>query len=111
MVISIELVQTAPFTELFSVGSLFRLTKRRYELTYVNQTDVVHGTQSGDELDVILLGAVLGQDAKVSFLAIQSLGALSQTTSETIVDESLLEDYLKARFKIEGFSFHGISAT
>lgn len=90
-----------------------KLIRTRTDLirdTYVYQGDVVHLAESSDELDVILLGTVLGQDTEMSLLSVQRLGALSQTTSKSVVDESLLKDSLKASNEVQlYFSFHSIS--
>lgn len=75
----VELAQTGPLAELLRVGDL-------------DELDVVLKAESLDELDVGGLLAVLGKNAKVGLTTIKSLGALMETTSKTIVDQSALED-------------------
>jgi hypothetical protein len=52
----------------------------------------VLGAEGFNELDVLLLTACLDQDAKVGLSSVKCLGTLSQTTSEAVVNEGLLED-------------------
>lgn len=63
-------------------------------VTDFDQVDLVFGAESFDELDVFGLGAGLDENAQVSLALIEGLGALAETTSETIVDESVLQDLL-----------------
>jgi len=44
----------------------------------------------------LTLGTGLDQDAEMSLPLVQSLGALPQSTGESIVDESVLEDFLES---------------
>lgn len=55
------------------------------------------GAESLDELDVLLLVARLDENAEVGLTTVKGLGALSQATGKTIVDESLLEDLLRVK--------------
>lgn len=55
--------------------------------------------KSLDELDVLLLGAGLDEDTEVSLTSVEGLGALSETSGKSIVDEGLLEDLLWRRHR------------
>ena len=77
----VELAKTGPLAELLRVGDL-------------DELDVVLKAEGLNELDVRGLLAVLSQNAKVSLATIKGLGALVQTTSKTIVDQSTLQDLL-----------------
>lgn len=79
--ILIKLVQASPLTKLGTGRDL-------------EQVDVVLGGEGSDELHVAILFAVAGEDDEVSLLAIESLGALTKTTGNTIVDDGVLEDDL-----------------
>lgn len=53
------------------------------------------GAEGLDELDVFGLGAGLDEDAEVGLTLVESLGALAETTSETVVLERVLQDLLR----------------
>lgn len=55
--------------------------------------------KSLDKLDVLLLGAGLDEDTEVSLTSVEGLGALSETSGKSIVDEGLLEDLLRRRHR------------
>lgn len=69
------------------------------------------GTESLNELDVLGLSASLVENAKVSLTLVKGLGALAETTSETISDhgalENLLESFLNRHLALGGIDFDG----
>ena len=74
--------ETSPFAQLLAIGHL-------------DKRDLVLGAQGDDELLVRLLLAGLVQDTHVSLTAVQGLGSLTETASQTIVHESQLQDTLQ----------------
>ena len=79
--LGVELTETGPLAELLAVGDL-------------DQRDLVLGAQRHDELLVCLLLASLVEHAHVRLSPIQRLAGFTQTASETVVDESVLQDLL-----------------
>ena len=77
----VDLAETSPGTEDLGVTDL-------------DEVDLVLGTEGLNELDVLSLRASLDEDAKVGLTLIEGLGALTETTSETVVDEGVLQDLL-----------------
>lgn len=71
--ISVDLAETSPGAESLGVGHL-------------DEVDLVLVAESLDELDVLGLGAGLVQDAEMGLSPVEGLGALSEATSETVVD-------------------------
>ena len=61
---------------------------------HLEQADFVLLAQRGDQLDVLLLIARLGEDAQVRLAAVEGLDALLQAAGEAVVDERLLQDLL-----------------
>ena len=53
------------------------------------------GAECFNELDVFGLIAGLDKDAKMSLAFIEGLGGLTETTGETVVNESVLQDLLQ----------------
>ena len=51
-------------------------------------------TEGLNELDVLSLRAGLDEDAKVGLTLVEGLGALAETTGETVVDKSVLQNLL-----------------
>jgi hypothetical protein len=74
----INLAQPGPSTKDLSISDL-------------DQVNFVLGTESLDELDVLCLSAGLHEDAQMGMALVQSFGALTETTSETIVDQSIFQ--------------------
>jgi hypothetical protein len=74
--------ETGPLAELLSVWNL-------------DQWDLVLGAESDNKLLVCLLLASLVQDAHMGLASVESLGRLTETTGETVVHESELEDTLE----------------
>lgn len=83
--LSVDLAETSPGTQDLSVGDL-------------DEVDLVLGTESFNELDVFSLSAGFDQDAEVGCSTVESLCAFSQSTSKTVVVESVLEDLLESFF-------------
>lgn len=81
--LTVDLAETGPGTEGLGVGDL-------------EQVDLVLVAESLDELEVLGLVAGLDENAKVGLTTVEGLGALTQTTGETVVDESLLENLLES---------------
>ncbi len=63
-------------------------------VTDFDEVDLVLRAESLDELDVLGLSAGLDEDAKVRLALVQGFGALPKTTSEAVVDQSVLQDLL-----------------
>ena len=79
--LTVDLAETGPGTENLGVTDL-------------DEVDLVLGTEGLNELDVLGLSAGLDEDAKVSLTLVESLGTLAETTSETVVNECVLQNLL-----------------
>ena len=79
--LTVDLAETSPGTEDLGVTNL-------------DEVDLVLSTEGLDELDVLGLRARLDEDAQVRLALVKRLRALTKTASETIMDESVLEDLL-----------------
>ena len=79
--LTVDLAQTGPGAKNLRVSDL-------------DQVDLVLGAKSLNELDVLGLSAGLDEDAKVSLTLVESLGTLAETTSETVVNECVLQNLL-----------------
>lgn len=75
--------ETSPLAELLAIGDL-------------DQGDLVLRAEGDDQLLVGLLLALLVQDTHVSLSSVKSLGGFSETTSETVVHESELQNTLES---------------
>lgn len=81
--LSVDLAETGPGSEGLGVRDL-------------EEVDLVLVAESLNELDVLLLRAGLDEDTEVGLSSVESLGALSETTGETVVDQRLLQDFLES---------------
>ena len=63
-------------------------------VTDLDEVDLVLGAEGLNELNVFGLSAGLDEDAKVSLTLVESLGTLAETTSETVVNECVLQNLL-----------------
>ena len=63
-------------------------------VTDLDQVDFVLRAQGLDELDVLGLSARLDEHTQVRLALVKRLRALAETASETVVDESVLQDLL-----------------
>ena len=79
--LTVDLAEAGPGTEDLGVTDL-------------DEVDLVLGTESLNELDVLGLGASLDEDAQVSLALVESLGTLTETASKTVVNESVLQNLL-----------------
>jgi hypothetical protein len=77
----VDLAEASPGAEDLGVSNL-------------DQVDLVLGAESLDELEVLGLVASFDQDAKVGLALVEGLGCLTETTSETVVNESVLQNLL-----------------
>ena len=66
-----------------------------FRVSNLDEVDFVLGAEGFDKFEVFCLGVGFDEDAKVSLALVQCLGALAETTSESIVDESVLQDLLR----------------
>ena len=82
---AVNLAETSPCSEGLGVRNL-------------EEVDLVLRAESLDELDVLLFTASLDQHTEVGLATVESLGALAETTSKTVVNQSLLKDFLKSIF-------------
>jgi len=81
--LAIDLAETGPLAELLGIRDL-------------DQVDVVLSAESLNELDVLLLSAGLNEDGHMGLASVKSLGALTETASETIVNKGTLQDVLES---------------
>lgn len=102
----VELAETGPLAEELGVRELDKVDLvparrakgqqgRRGRRHPSESRGGVLSTESLDELDVLGLSAALVENAKVSLALVEGLGALAESTRESVVDESLLEDVLQ----------------
>ena len=63
-------------------------------LNYLDQVDFVLGTESLNKLKVLSLCAAFDEDAKMGLALVKGLGALTKSTSKTVVNESVLQNLL-----------------
>ena len=88
--LAVDLAEAGPGTEDLGVTNL-------------DEVDLVLGTESLNELDVLGLSAGLDEDTEVSLALVESLGALAETAGEAVVDESVLQDLLySAESRVNG---------
>ena len=78
----VDLAKTSPLTE-------------NLRITDLDQVDLVFGTEGLNQLDVLGLSTGLDEDTQVGLALIESLGGLTETSSETVMNESGLQDLLK----------------
>ena len=78
----VDLAKTSPLTE-------------NLRVTDLDQVDFVFGTEGLNQLDVLGLGTGLDEDTQVSLASIESLGSFTETTGETIVKKSSLQNLLQ----------------
>ena len=62
-----------------------------------DEVDLVLATESRDELDVFGLRTCLHEHAKMRLTLVQSLGAFTETASQTIMTQRDLQDLLRER--------------
>ena len=79
--LTVDLAETSPGAKHLRVSDL-------------DQVDLVLRAEGLDKLDVLGLSARLDEDAQVRLALVKRLRALAETTSETVVDESVLQDLL-----------------
>ena len=77
----VDLAKTGPGTEDLCVTDL-------------DEVDLVLCAESLDELDVLCFSAGLHEDAKVGLAFVESLGSLTETAGETVVNECILQNLL-----------------
>ena len=81
---TVDLAETSPRAEDLGVTNL-------------DEVDLVFSTEGLDELDVLGFRAGLNEDAQVRLAFVKRLRTLTKTTSETIMDEGVLQDLLQSR--------------
>ena len=86
--LTVDLAETGPGAEHLRVSDL-------------DQVDLVLRAEGLDELDVLGFGARLDEDAQVRLALVKRLRALAETASETVVDESVLQNLLIAVYDSE----------
>jgi hypothetical protein len=74
----IDLAQASPSTEDFSISDF-------------DEVDFVLGAESFDELNVLSFRACFDEDAKVGLAFVKGFRAFSETTSQTVVNECVLQ--------------------
>jgi len=92
--LTIDLAETSPGAEYFGVSDL-------------DEADFVLSAERLDKLDVFGLRAGFDEDAEMGLALVQSLGALTKTASETIMDEGVLQNLLKSLLYGK-FTFRGL---
>jgi hypothetical protein len=60
-----------------------------------DQVDLMLRAKSLDKFDVFRFGASLDENAQVGLTLVQGLGALAETASKAVVDESVLQHLLE----------------
>ena len=65
-----------------------------FRVSNLDEVDFVLGAESLDKFEVFCLGVGFDEDAKVSLTLVESLGTLAETTSETVVNECVLQNLL-----------------
>ena len=81
--LTVDLAKTSPGSENLSISDL-------------DEVNFVLGAEGLNELDVLGLSAGLDENAQMSLALVEGLGALAETASETVVNESVLQDLLLA---------------
>ena len=64
--------------------------------------------QSGDELLILWILAILGEDTKLSVLSVERFADLTETLHESINGHRLLDDSLQGVSEVVSFSVHSI---
>jgi len=82
--LTIDLAETSPGAENFGVSDF-------------DEVDFVLSAERFDELDVFGLRAGFDEDAEMGMALVQSLGALTKTASETVMDEGVLQHLLEEK--------------
>jgi hypothetical protein len=70
-------------------------TTQDLAISDLDQVDFVLCAEGFDEFDVLSLRASLHKHTQVGLALVQGLGALAETTSETVADKSVLQDLLQ----------------
>lgn len=79
--LTVDLAETSPGAEDLCVTDL-------------DEVDLVLRAEGLNELDVLSLRAGLDENAKVGLTLVEGLGALTETASEAVVNEGVLQDLL-----------------
>ena len=82
--LTVDLAETSPGSKHLRVSDL-------------DQVDLVLRAEGLNELDVLSLRAGLDEDAQVRLALVQGLGALAEATSQTVVNEGVLQDLLQKK--------------
>jgi len=80
--LTVDLAETSPGAQDFRIPNF-------------DQVDLVLGAESLDKFDVFCLSASLDENAQVGLALVQGLGALAETASKTVVNESVLQHLLE----------------
>ena len=89
--LTIDLAETSPGTEDLGVSDL-------------DKVDFVLSAERLDELNILGLRASLDEDAQMGLALVQSLGALTETASETVMNEGVLQNLLYHKITIRASS-------
>ena len=96
--LTVDLAKTGPGTEHLGVTDLYNSCQSEpymiLESTHLDQVDLVLGTESFNQLDVLGLSAGLDQNGKMCLAFVECFCALTETAGETVVDKSVLQDLL-----------------
>ena len=79
--LAVDLAEASPRAENLGVSNL-------------DEVDFVLGTESLNKLKVLSLCAAFDEDAKMGLALVKGLGALTKSTSKTVVNESVLQNLL-----------------
>ena len=77
--LTVDFAKTSPGTKDLSISNL-------------DEVDFVLGTESLNKLKVLSLCAAFNEDAKMGLALVKGLGALTKSTSKTVVNESVLQN-------------------
>ena len=80
--LTVDLTETSPGAQNFRISNF-------------DQVDLVLRAKSLDKFDVLRFGASLDENAQVGLTLVQGLGALAETASKPVVDESVFQNLLE----------------
>ena len=67
---------------------------KNLRVSNLDEVDFVLGAESLNKLEVLSLCAAFDEDAKMGLALVKGLGALTKSTSKTVVNESVLQNLL-----------------
>ena len=80
--LTVDLAETSPGAQNFRISDF-------------DQVDLVLRAKSLDKFDIFRFGASFDKNTQVGLALVQGLGALAETASKTVVDESVFQNLLE----------------